>query len=265
MLGFKILKSPFHLVKRSPWPLLSGIGAYGLTFGAVVWWHYGYVRIILRAVCLLIVLNLLWWKDVVKENLAGFHKSIVKTGFRFGMILFISSEVAFFFSFFWGYYHNVWNPGVEIGCSWPPHGFDKIVIDPFSVPLLNTVLLLSSGATITWCHHSIVNQNSEDAILSLGLTILLGIYFLVTQGNEYYRRLFSFNSRIYGNVFFLLTGFHGLHVTIGVICLSICLLRLVNIHYNSRYHVGFEASAWYWHFVDVVWLFLYFFLYWYGF
>lgn len=257
--------TPFHVVEVSPWPLFASISALGLTFGGIYWWHFKSTSILLCSIVLNITISFCWFGDVIKEKMMGHHTSIVMFGFRLAMILFILSEVLFFFSFFWTYFHNCLGPQKELGYLWPPYDFENVVIDPFSIPLLNTVVLLSSGASVTWAHHGLVCQNYDEALLGLGLTVFLGFYFLFLQGKEYFLRPFSLNSTVYGTTFFMLTGFHGFHVTIGRILLLVCLLRHSFIHFSNNQHVGFEASAWYWHFVDVVWLFLYFFVYWYGF
>nr|YP_009434219.1 cytochrome c oxidase subunit III [Planocera reticulata]ARS43751.1 cytochrome c oxidase subunit III [Planocera reticulata] len=248
----------------SPWPLFASISALAITFGGVYWWHYNSAFILLIGLLLNFLISFCWFGDVIKENMGGFHNTVVMFGFRFGMILFILSEVMFFFSFFWSYFNNCWGPTAEIGYIWPPVGFNNIVIDPFSIPLLNTVVLLSSGASVTWAHHALVSQDYDQAFIGLLLTVSLGAYFLFLQGNEYFLSCFSINSTVYGTVFFMLTGFHGFHVTIGTIILLVCFFRHFFVHFSSNQHVGFEAAAWYWHFVDVVWLFLYFFVYWYG-
>lgn len=256
--------SPFHLVEVSPWPLFASIRALGLTFGRIYWWHFGGFSIILLGVVANIMVAFCWFGDVIKEKMRGYHNRVVMFGLRFGMVLFILSEVLFFFSFFWSYFHKCWGPQAELGYIWPPYGFDNIVIDPFSIPLLNTVVLLSSGASVTWAHHSLVSQDYDQGLIGLFITVFLGFYFLFLQGKEYFLSEFSIKSTVYGTVFFMLTGFHGFHVTIGTIFLLVCLIRHYFTHFSNNQHVGFEAAAWYWHFVDVVWLFLYFFIYWYG-
>jgi len=263
-LSKNIYKRPFHLVEVSPWPLYASIRALGLTFGGIYWWHFNKVKILCLALIFKLLISFCWFGDVIKENMSGFHKRVVVFGFQLGMILFILSEVLFFFSFFWSYFHNCWGPQMELGYFWPPYGFKNVVIDPFSIPLLKTVVLLSSGARVTWAHHSLVNQDYDNALIGLGITVFLGCYFLFLQGNEYFLSPFSLKSTVYGTVFFMLTGFHGFHVTIGTILLIVCFFRHFLVHFSNIQHVGFEASAWYWHFVDVVWLFLYFFIYWYG-
>lgn len=256
--------TPFHLVEVSPWPILASVRALGITFGGIYWWHFNNASILILGLLFKFLISFCWFSDVIKEKMGGFHNRVVMFGLRFGMILFILSEVLFFFSFFWAYFHNCWGPQAELGYIWPPYGFKEIVIDPFSIPLLKTVVLLSSGARVTWAHHALVRQDYDNGLLGLFITVFLGGYFLFLQGNEYFLSEFSINRTIYGTVFFMLTGFHGFHVTIGTILLLVCLLRHYLGHFSTHQHVGFEASAWYWHFVDVVWLFLYFFVYWYG-
>ena len=204
-----------------------------------------------------------WWRDVVREaTFQGRHTAIVEKGLRYGMILFITSEVCFFFAFFWAFFHRSLAPSVEIGVTWPPTGISPL--NPFLVPLLNTAVLLSSGVTITWAHHRILAGNRTESIQALFLTILLGVYFTALQAWEYLDAPFTIADRVYGSTFFVATGFHGLHVIIGTTFLLVCFLRLVNFHFSAHHHFGFEAAAWYWHFVDVVWLFLYVCIYWWG-
>lgn len=253
-----------HLVLVSPWPFVSSMGALGLALGGVYWWHGGGFNFILLGLFLLLMGSFCWWRDVLLESAGGYHSRLVIGGFRFGMVLFILSEVCFFFSFFWSFFHNCLSPSLELGYSWPPSGFEEVVIDPFSIPLLNTVVLLSSGATVTWAHHRIVSSSYFGSFLGLFLTFFLGVYFLFLQGREYACSWVSLNRCIYGSIFFLLTGFHGMHVSVGRVYLLVCLVRSFFSGYRAKSHYSFEMCAWYWHFVDVVWLFLFFFVYWYG-
>jgi len=204
-----------------------------------------------------------WWQDVIREStFQGHHSLIVKQGIKYGMLLFILSEVLFFFSFFWAFFHSSLAPAVELGVVWPPQGVSAL--NPFSVPLLNTAVLLSSGATVTWAHHAIVCGAKKEAQLGLFLTLLLGIVFTSLQAIEYYEAPFALSDSVYGSTFFVATGFHGLHVLIGTTFLFVCFFRLLSNQFTRRQHVGFEAASWYWHFVDVVWLFLYLCIYWWG-
>ena len=197
-----------------------------------------------------------WWRDVSREgSYLGKHSYVVELGLRSGIILFIISEVFFFLSFFWRYFHRRWSPNAELGRVWPPFGI--AIFNPFGVPLLNRIILLSSGASVTWAHHGMIQGNHSQAFKSLILTIILGVYFSILQAYEYYEARFRIGDRAYGSTFFIATGFHGLHVIVGTLFLLASTIRLFSGKLNHGHHFGFEASAWYWHFVDVVWLFLY--------
>nr|YP_010756624.1 cytochrome c oxidase subunit III [Telestula septentrionalis]QXE46423.1 cytochrome c oxidase subunit III [Telestula septentrionalis] len=254
---------PYHLVDPSPWPYIGAIGALLITVGSVLYFHYSYTWIMYLGAITLILTMIVWWRDVIREaTFQGHHTQIVKRGLRYGMILFITSEVCFFFAFFWAFFHSSLSPTIELGAVWPPVGIE--VLDPFSVPLLNTAILLSSGATVTWAHHAIVSGQRLEAIQSLTCTVILGIQFTALQAMEYYEAPFTISDSVYGSTFFMATGFHGFHVIIGTIFLTVCLTRLIGYHYTRHHHFGFEAASWYWHFVDVVWLFLYVCIYWWG-
>jgi cytochrome c oxidase subunit 3 len=260
-----IKKHRFHLVERSPWPILSSIAAFGFTISLVAMFHSynlgGWA--FLSSTVLLILLMGVWWKDVVHEGtFAGYHTKQVQKGLRIGVILFIVSEVMFFFSFFWGFFHSSLAPTITIGNYWPPVGIDPF--NPLEIPLLNTATLLLSGVTVTWAHHALRAGDHEEVVKGLFLTIILGLFFTLLQFFEYLEAPFAMDSGIYGSVFFLLTGFHGMHVIIGTIFLVVCCIRAYLRHFTTNHHVGFEAAAWYWHFVDVVWLFVYIFIYWWG-
>nr|QAX91391.1 cytochrome c oxidase subunit 3 [Parastacus brasiliensis] len=253
----------FHLVDSSPWPLTGSVSAMLLTSGLVKWFHQFNPDLLLLSFIVILLTMLQWWRDVVREGTyQGYHTQIVTTGLRWGMILFILSEVLFFFSFFWAFFHSSLAPTIELGMNWPPTGIHAF--NPFEIPLLNTTILLSSGATVTWAHHAILSSNHSQATQALALTILLGLYFTGLQAYEYMESSFSIADSVYGATFFVATGFHGLHVIIGTSFLFVCFLRLFNHHFSNNHHFGFEAAAWYWHFVDVVWLFLYVCIYWWG-
>jgi cytochrome c oxidase subunit 3 len=249
---------PFHLVDPSPWPLVGALSSFMLTTGAVMFMHsykLGYGLFFLGLIMVIVTIGL-WSRDIVREaTFQGRHTFEVQKGLRIGMILFITSEVMFFAAFFWAFFHSSLAPSVELGAIWPPLGIE--VLNPWGVPLLNTVILLSSGATVTWAHHAIVNGNRIQATIGLTWTVALAIIFTILQGFEYYEAGFTIADGVYGSTFFMATGFHGLHVIIGTIFLSVGLLRLMAGHFTMQHHFGFEAAAWYFHFVDVVWLFLF--------
>lgn len=255
----------FHLVDPSPWPIVTAFSALMLTFGAVLYMHgyFGGSFLVQFGFCMILFMMFCWWRDIVREaTIEGQHTSSVQTGLKIGMLLFIVSEVMFFFGFFWAFFHSSFNPSPAIGGVWPPAFISTL--DPWKVPLLNTLLLLSSGASVTWCHHSIVLGNKFEASVSLIVTIVLAMIFTALQGFEYVTAPFSISDGIYGSTFYMATGFHGFHVFVGTCFLTVCLIRLYFNHFTKEHHFGFEAAAWYWHFVDVVWLFLFITIYWWG-
>jgi cytochrome c oxidase subunit III len=273
----------YHLVKPSIWPLLGSIAGAATAIGLVILLKgilgvpKGTPWVLVLGVAGLLYVMAGWWHDVVKEANEGDHTPVVSLGLRYGMILFIASEVMFFVAWFWMFFemalfHHVRtaSPIDEVRAAWatwPPKGVESL--DPWHFPLINTLILLTSGSTITWSHHALMNGNRKGARNGLILTILLGISFTCVQAYEYREiiteKLFfnsaSSASGLYGSTFFMATGFHGFHVLIGTIFLAICLLRLLGGAFKPKQHFGFEAAAWYWHFVDVVWLFLFAFIY----
>nr|QEI59702.1 cytochrome c oxidase subunit III [Thitarodes pui] len=254
---------PYHLVDFSPWPLTGAIGVLILMLGLIKWFHQFNMNMLLLGYIIIIMTMYQWWRDVCREGtFQGKHTILVYKGLQWGMILFIISEVFFFLSFFWAFFHSSLSPNIEIGMMWPP--LSIISFNPFQIPLLNTIILLTSGITVTWAHHALMENNFTQSTQGLFFTVILGIYFTILQMYEYYEASFTIADSIYGSTFFMATGFHGLHVIIGTIFLLICLLRHINNHFSMNHHFGFEAAAWYWHFVDVVWLFLYISLYWWG-
>nr|YP_010878900.1 cytochrome c oxidase subunit III [Sambus kanssuensis]WHE42539.1 cytochrome c oxidase subunit III [Sambus kanssuensis] len=254
---------PFHLVEVSPWPLFGALSALITLTGMVKWFHFQENTLMLIGIFSTLMIMYQWWRDVTREGtFQGLHTSKVTLGLQWGMILFIISEVFFFISFFWGFFHSSLSPTVDIGMIWPPKGISPF--NPSQIPLLNTLILLSSGITVTWAHHSLMENNYTQAIKSLMMTVLLGIYFTLLQAYEYLESPFTIADSVYGSSFFMATGFHGLHVIIGTTFLLSCLVRQMSNHFSQIHHFGFEAAAWYWHFVDVVWLFLYISIYWWG-
>lgn len=253
----------FHLVDQSPWPLTGAIGAIILTSGIVKWFHSFKTELFFFGLIILILTCIQWWRDISREStFQGLHTIIVAKGIRWGIILFITSEVLFFFSFFWAFFHRSLAPTPEIGLQWPPTGIDPF--NPIQVPLLNTIILLASGVTVTWAHHSLIENKFTQCTQSLAITVVLGLYFTCLQAIEYIEASFTIADSSYGSTFFVATGFHGLHVIIGTTFLITCLYRHSLCHFSRTHHFGFEAAAWYWHFVDVVWLFLYITIYWWG-
>nr|QZI85917.1 cytochrome c oxidase subunit III [Moechotypa diphysis] len=254
---------PFHLVDYSPWPLLGALSALTLMTGLIKWFHLYENNLLLLGLMIMFLVMYQWWRDITREGtFLGIHTFNVTMGLRWGMILFITSEILFFVSFFWGFFHSSLSPSIDIGMMWPPKGI--ITFNPLEIPLLNTLILLSSGLTVTWAHHGLMENNYTQSLQGLLLTVTLGIYFTMLQAYEYYEASFSIADSVYGSSFFMATGFHGLHVIIGTTFLLVCLLRHFYNHFSSIHHFGFEAAAWYWHFVDVVWLFLYISIYWWG-
>ena len=278
---------PYHLVTPSPWPILGAFAAGLLAVGAILYMHNGPQWVLfLGFLCVFLVMGL-WWRSVIQESTKQkVHTEVVKIGLRYGMVLFIATEVMFFVGFFWAFFnasifprivdpdlYPVWwflepeagvviNPALNPQGLWPPPGVH--VISTFDLPLTMTCILLLSGCTITWAHHALIAGKQQETVQALTLTILLGLLFLSLQTYEYAYAHFGFGQGIYPSTFFIATGFHGLHVFIGTIFLTVCLFRTIKGHFTQHSHVGFEASAWYWHFVDVVWLFLFISIYWWG-
>jgi len=315
-------KHGFHLVDPSPWPIFASLASLTTTFGSVLYFHgyQGGGSLLTFGLLSLTYAFAIWWRDVVREaTFEGNHTSLVQQGLRYGILLFILSEVLFFFAFFWAFFHASLSPAIEIGGVWPPKGIQAI--SPWEVPFVNTLLLLTSGASITWAHHALlggggnetvartpshpfsaptlkgspekgkegegtatrsnsVEQGSSDGdsfeelqlsrqtrrslLFSLSMTIFLAFVFTALQALEYIEAPFTISDSVYGSTFYMATGFHGFHVILGTIFLIVCLLRANSQHFTQQHHFGFEAGCWYWHFVDVVWLFLFVSIYWWG-
>lgn len=258
-----LIRHPYHLVNYSPWPLTGAIGALCTTRGIIQWFYQQSTTLFLIGNIITLLTIYQWWRDISREGtFQGLHTLNVTFGLNWGIILFIVSEIFFFVSFFWAYFYVRLYPAIELGETWPPINIKPF--NPFQIPLLNTTILLTSGITLTWAHHGLIENSHTQSIQGLFITILLGVYFSVLQGYEYIEAPFTISDSRYGSTFFLATGFHGLHVLIGTTFLFICLIRHINNHFSKNHHFGFEAAAWYWHFVDVVWLFLYISIYWWG-
>lgn len=255
--------NPFHLVDQSPWPILASLCAFLVAGGLIFLIHLKISVLVFWGCFFLSLVSFLWWRDVVREaSYLRFHINIVQQGLRIGILLFIVSEVLFFFRFFWTLFHSSLAPVVEVRRVWPP--FYLEVLDPLRVPLLNTVVLLCSRVSVTYSHHSAIEGYFYRAILGLILTLTLGAFFTRLQAIEYYESSFNISDSVYRSIFFMATGFHGFHVIVGSIFLRVNLFRICLGHTTRFQHVGYECAIWYWHFVDVVWIFLYLSLYWWG-
>lgn len=260
-------KHAFHIVDLSPWPLISSLNLFNTVFLSLKFFKTpsdAHLFFFITAVLSLIFTRFLWWRDICREGCyQGHHTYKVYLGIKIRIIIFISRETIFFFSFFWAYFHFRLAPDLEIRNTWPPARIE--MVNPYHLPLLNSVILISSGASITWCHFAILNKKYTASVFSIIITISIGIIFRLIQIIEYLNIRFSINDNVYGSVFYMLTGFHGAHVIIGTIFLIINQLRLITRQINNKHHFSLEAAAWYWHFVDVVWIYLYIFVYWWWF
>jgi Heme/copper-type cytochrome/quinol oxidase, subunit 3 len=256
---------PFHLVSPSPWPLYTSISLFILVTSTVLFWHGFelYTYLVIFSVLNLIYTMSLWFRDIISEGTyLGNHTSAVQKGLNIGVGLFIASEAMFFLAVFWAFFHSSISPSVELGAQWPPMGIQGV--NPFELPLLNTIILLSSGVTVTYAHHSLIQGNRKGALYGSLVTILLAVIFTFFQGVEYTVSSFTISDGVYGSCFYFGTGFHGIHVIIGTAFLSVGLWRLLAYHFTDHHHVGLESGILYWHFVDVVWLFLYISVYYWG-
>jgi len=261
---------PYHIVRPSIWPFCGAFAAFTLAAGAVLYMHkvefwgqpVGLKGVFLGLAAVLAVM-FFWWKDIIFEAVEEkAHTPIAKIGMRYGMSLFIASEIMFFFAFFWAFFNASLFPTDAIGGVWPPETVHAI--EAFGLPFLMTMILLLSGCTVTWAHHAILEGDNDNAVRGLLYTVLLGIAFTCFQVYEYVHASFGFTDGIYSSAFYMATGFHGFHVLVGTIFLGVCYFRAKKKHFTAESHFGFEAAAWYWHFVDVVWLFLFCAIYWWG-
>ncbi len=253
----------YHLVDPSPWPAVGSLAAFVMAVGAIMWMRDVTPWLFFIGLTGVLYTMFVWWADVVNEANSGDHTEVVQMHHRYGMILFIASEVMFFVAWFWAYFDGFFRiDDVEqftrvavSGGVWPPNGVE--LFNPWHLPLFNTLVLLASGTTVTWAHHALLEGDRKGLKWGLVLTIALGVLFTVVQIIEYGQAGFSFSGNIYGATFFMATGFHGFHVFIGTIFLIVCLVRMLKGDFTPKQHLGFEFAAWYWHFVDVVWLFLF--------
>ncbi|MDX2484926.1 MAG: cytochrome c oxidase subunit 3 [Pseudodonghicola sp.] len=254
----------YHILSPSIWPLFGAVGGFVMLFGAVLWMHDITPFMFLIGLAMVLYTMYAWWAEVVVEGRIGDHTPVVRIGLRYGFMLFIMSEVMFFFAWFWSFFkHAIYPMNEYFGTEYvKPEIFP---VDPFHLPLINTVVLLLSGCAVTWAHHALVHDNDRKGLVQgLAISIVLGIAFTGLQAYEYAHLLHSgweFGGDEFYSNFFMATGFHGFHVIIGTIFLTVCLIRALKGDFTQEQHVGFEAAAWYWHFVDVVWLFLFFSVY----
>ena len=271
---------PYHIVRPNIWPLASSF-AGGLFALLMVLYFPGYREALqesqisgnpinapfpwgpIAGILAIVICMFFWWKDVIYETVVEtVHNKITEIGMRYGMALFIASEFMFFVAFFWAFFSAALFPTEAIGFQWPPA--DVKTFPPFELPFMMTLILLLSGCTVTWAHHAVLENNQKDLVNALGLSVFLGFFFLCFQMYEYSHAYFGFTDGIYSSTFYMATGFHGFHVFVGTIFLAVCWYRAAKGHFTAEKHFGFEAAAWYWHFVDVVWLFLFVAVYWWG-
>lgn len=263
---------PYHIVRPSIWPMIGAFSAAMMAAGGVMYMHeVTGIWSIFPGLLSILAVMFFWWKDIVHESVVErVHTKIAEIGLRYGMVLFITSEVMFFVAFFWAFFDASIYAGQENMPArleytqgvWPPPQIH--VVPPFDLPLLMTMILLLSGCTVTWAHHAILGGDNKSAVKALGITVFLGFSFLCFQVYEYVHAHFGFTEGIYPSTFFMATGFHGFHVFVGTVFLFVCWRRAAKGHFTQDRHFGFEAAAWYWHFVDVVWLFLFVAVYWWG-
>ncbi len=251
----------YHILPPSIYPFICSVAVFAMLYGAVLWMHESGPWLFLAGLVGVLYVMFGWWVEVSAESEAGDHTPVVRIGLRYGFIMFIMSEVMFFAAWFWSFFKHALYPMQTFSeGTWPPPSIETF--DPWHLPLMNTLILLCSGAAATWAHHALVHENNrKDMRNGLILAIVLGTVFTFMQAYEYSHAAFGFAGNIYGANFFMATGFHGAHVVIGTIFLAVCLFRLQRGAFTPEKHVGFEAAAWYWHFVDVVWLFLFFSVY----
>lgn len=255
----------YHIVDVSPWPLSTSIAALLLVSGLVCYMHriVNGMFLFLLGFLLLILSLFVWWRDIVRESTyQGNHTLIVQRGLKIGFILFICSEVVFFGGFFWAFFHSSLSPSIFLGAVWPP--VNIVGLNAFGVPMLNTAILLLSGFSITWVHFALISGDAIETNYGFLVTLGLAIFFTLLQIGEYLTAPFNISDSVYGSAFFSLTGLHGFHVIIGSIFIAVCYIRFLNNEFTTKHHLGFEFASWYWHSVDVVWLFLYAFVYLWG-
>nr|YP_010414151.1 cytochrome c oxidase subunit III [Acyrthosiphon caraganae]URQ84747.1 cytochrome oxidase subunit III [Acyrthosiphon caraganae] len=255
------INQPYFILNLSPWPILMAMNTFNLMISNIMIMNFKFNLMSLINLIMIISISILWWRDVIREStFQGNHNFYIMNLIKFSMILFIISEMFLFISFFWNFLHNSLAPSIELGLNWPPKNIS--FFNPLLIPLLNTIILLTSSFTVTVTHLYLMNNSKKKTIIFMNLTIILSIYFLMLQMLEYKQATFTFSDSIFGSSFYMATGFHGLHVIIGTIFLLTNLLRMMKLHFSYIHHISFELAAWYWHFIDIIWLFLYMTFYW---
>nr|ARW70289.1 cytochrome c oxidase subunit III [Kaburagia rhusicola ensigallis] len=255
------INQPYFILNMSPWPILMALNTFNLMISNIMIMNFKFNLISMMNLTLMIIIAILWWRDIIREStFQGNHNFHIMNLIKLSMILFIVSEMFLFISFFWNFLHNSLAPSIEIGLNWPPKNIN--FFNPLLIPLLNTVILLTSSFTITLTHFYMLNNLKNNSIKFMNLTIILSMYFLLLQALEYKQANFTFSDSVFGSSFYIATGFHGLHVMIGTIFLITNLMRMINMHFSHIHHISFELAAWYWHFIDIIWLFLYMTFYW---
>nr|YP_010372200.1 cytochrome c oxidase subunit 3 [Ceratovacuna keduensis]UOX27598.1 cytochrome c oxidase subunit 3 [Ceratovacuna keduensis] len=255
------MNQPYFILNQSPWPILMSFNMFNLMISNIMMLNMKINLFLMINMILILMISLLWWRDIIREStFMGKHNFYMMNLIKFSMIMFIISEAFLFISFFWNFLHNSLSPAIELGLNWPPKNIN--FFNPTLIPLLNTIILLMSSFTVTLTHFYLLNNNKNQTIKFLYTTIILSMYFIILQMIEYKESTFTFSDSIFGSSFFMATGFHGLHVIIGTIFLMINLIRFHNMQISFIHHISFELASWYWHFVDIIWLFLYMTFYW---
>lgn len=260
MSNASVRKHPFHIIDPSPWPAVGAGAAFITALGGVNVMHNESSWLFAAGLALVIITMVGWWRDVIRESIVDkAHTGPVRHGLRLGMGMFITSEVMFFVAFFWAYFHNAFLISPVIDNTWPPPGIE--LLHAVGLPLINTVILVTSGFVLMWARGGLATGDRKRLLIGLGVTPLLGFIFIALQIIEYGVAAFSFDSGIYASAFYMATGFHGFHVFVGAVTLSVMFFRALAGHFTEEKHIGLEAAEWYWHFVDVVWIFLFVFFY----
>lgn len=255
------INQPYFILNLSPWPILISLNTFNLIISNIIIINFKFNIISILNLTIIILISIIWWRDIIRERtFQGNHNFYIINLIKFRIILFIISEIFLFISFFWNFIHNSLAPSIELGLNWPPKNIN--FFNPLLIPLLNTIILLTSRFTVTVTHLYLINNSKKKTIIFINLTIILSIYFLILQILEYKQATFTFSDSIFGSSFYIATGFHGLHVIIGTIFLLINLIRIIKLHFSFIHHIRFELAAWYWHFIDIIWLFLYITFYW---